>query len=228
MGIQSITKNLLALIKSEGRKVSLQKKEIIQSTETSSKLCYIKGGYVKKYMITNEGNVRIQIIYGPGDVFPLSIAFKVLFDQDLYVGPEVYYYETMTHCEMVTLDKDKLTENTRDDVYLYRDLLSEAGRRLYFNIQRLENSSLPSSYQRVAHQITFYAEVFGQTNSRGVKIKLPMTQQDLADVLSTTRETVSLSISELRKKGLIKTERYWLIPDLGKLKEESFSISDNS
>ncbi len=222
MGIASDTKKLVAIIISEGKRLSLAKGEVIQSTDTSNNLCLIKSGYVKRYMILNDGNIRVQVIYGPGDIFPLALAFKILLDQDLYAGPEVYYYETMSKAEIIALDKQKLVEYVKADNHLYRDLYAEAGRRLYSNLQLLENIGLPTSYNRVAHEIAFYAKEFGEKRLTGIRIKLPFTQQDLADVLSTTRETVSLCMSELKKKKLIRTGKYLVVRDLEKLKKEAF------
>lgn len=222
MGIASHTKRLAHVIMMEGRSLSLSKGEVIQSTETSDKLCYIESGYAKKYLILNDGNVRAQIIYGPGDIFPLTIVFKELFGQDLYTGPEVYYYETMSKAELITISKQKMVECIAADAGLYKDLFSEAGRRLYCNMQRLENLSLPTAYKRVAHQILCYADEFGEKKIKGTKIKVPLTQQDLADVLSTTRETVSLCMGELKKKHFIRAGKYIFVSDIQKLKTEAF------
>ncbi len=222
MSASSHTQRLMSIMQEKGRKIDLSKGEVIQSTDTLNNLCLITSGYAKKYLILNDGNLRVQIIYGPEDIFPLSMAFKAIFNQDLYVGPETYYYQTMTRAQMFLLDVQQLKECVKADPGLYRDLLSEAGRRLYSNIQRLENISLQTTYQRVAHQIAFYGTEFGEPRNGGVRINLPIIQQDLADVLSTTRETVSLSMSQLKKKSLIKSGRHLFIPNLNKLKSEAF------
>lgn len=207
---------------SKGRKLKLAKGEVVQTTEDADKLLLIKSGYIKKYLILSDGSIRIQIIYGPGDIFPLTIAFKMLFDQDLYRGPEVYYYETMCETVVRTIDRQTLLKSVKNNSLLYSDLLSEAGKRLESNIQQLENVGLPNAHKRVAHQLVYYARTYGEKRRGGIRIKIPLTQQDIADVLSATRETVSLSMSTLRKKGLIKYGRHIIVPDVKKLEETAY------
>jgi CRP-like cAMP-binding protein len=223
MGVQAHTSRLSDLIMSEGRIIKLPKGEVIQSTDNSNRVCLIKNGFVKKYLILNDGTIRVQIVYGPKDIFPLSAAFKALFDQDLYDGPEVYYYETLCETEMLALDKNKLVELAKEHPYIYKDLLSESGRRLYFNIMMLENLGLPNSYKRVAHQIAFLAREYGDRRMLGTKIKIPLTQQDIADILSITRETVSLCMTQLKNRKLIRSGRYIFVSDVKKLENEAYS-----
>jgi CRP/FNR family cyclic AMP-dependent transcriptional regulator len=222
MGIAAITNTLTNTIRGEGKLLKLAKGEVIQSSDTGRNLLLVKRGYVKRYLILNDGTIRVQLIYGPKDIFPLTLAYKALLEQELYTGPEVYYYEVMCDSEIYTLDKDILVDKVKHNDRLYSDLFSEAGRRLYFNIQHLENIGLPSSYNRVAHQLLFLARVFGLEQSAGTKIKVPLTQQDIADMLSITRERVSFCITQLREKDIIKPGRAIVIRDMKKLETEAF------
>ncbi len=223
MSVATHTKELSRIFITSAKQIKLAKNEVIQSTDNNSRLTLIQQGYVKRYSIINDGSIRVQIVYGPRDIFPLTVAFKTLFGQDLYIGPEVYYYETMTETDLLVIDKNEIATLVKDNPLLFSDLFSEAGRRLYFNIQRLENIGLSTIYKRVAHQLVFYAQNFGELRPNGIKILLPLTQQDLADILSATRETVSLCMSDLRKLKLIKTGRNIIIPDIKKLQTEAFS-----
>jgi hypothetical protein len=71
-----------------GRKYKLSKGQIIQSTDDRRVFNYLVTGYVKRYLITNDGSLGVQVIYGPGDVFPITLAFSVLFDQTINESPE--------------------------------------------------------------------------------------------------------------------------------------------
>jgi CRP-like cAMP-binding protein len=67
-------------------------------------------GYVKRYLITDEGIESIQAIYGPKTAFPLTPVFSVLLDLKIYEGDEVLYYETMTDTIVYSLSKLELQE----------------------------------------------------------------------------------------------------------------------
>src|SRR5512132_4366066 len=89
----------------EGRKFNLGKGQIIQSTDDRRVFNLLTQGYVKRYLIGNDGSLGVQVIYGPGDVFPITLAFSILFNQEVSESPETYYYETMTEAELYTINE---------------------------------------------------------------------------------------------------------------------------
>lgn len=206
-----------------GRKYNLTKKQIIQSTEDRQVVNLIESGYVKRYMISNDGSLGVQVIYGPGDIFPLTLVFRGLFNQHIYDGPEVYYYEAMSDTEIYTVDLSDLLKETEKNPDIYKDLFSEAGKRLHSTLNGLENVQLRSSYKRVAHQLAYFGRQFGRKTEAGIEINLPLTHEDIANILSATRETISTCMIRLRKKGLIKTEKNIVIPSMKALEEEAYS-----
>jgi CRP/FNR family transcriptional regulator len=209
-------------LKKQGRLYKLPKRQILQSTEDRQVINLLASGYVKRYLISNDGTKGIQVLYGPGDIFPITLAHKVLLNQAIYEGPEIYFYESMTDIEIYTLNDKALLEAVRRQPGLYRDLMLEAGNRLNSTLQGLENLTLRSSYKRTAHQIWYLADRFGKRQLGGTRIDIPVTHQDLAEILSITRETVTNSMKKLRVKGLIKTGASLVVPDLKKLEEEAF------
>ncbi|HVX58329.1 MAG TPA: Crp/Fnr family transcriptional regulator, partial [Candidatus Saccharimonadales bacterium] len=182
----------------------------------------VKSGYIKRYEIGNDGSLSVQAIYGPGDVFPLTLVFKALFNQNVYEGPEVIYYETITEAELSSMDVGAIADAVKNNPLLYKDLLYEAGVRTQSNIQRLENLSLKSSLRRTAHQLIYFARQFGELRFSTIRIKVALTHQDIADVLSLTRETVSINLRKLQQRGLIKPGRYIEVVDLASLEDEAY------
>lgn len=223
MALTQNTKSLQAFLISAGKQQSRAKGQVIQTTGAQKNINLIKAGYIKRYLITNDGSLGIEAIYGPGDLFSMTLVYKILFDQTIYDGPEVYYFEAMSDCELYSLNVELLAELIEDNPLLYRDLMVEAGKRMHLSIQGLENITMKSAYARTAHQLLYYAKQFGHKRAGGTEIGIPLTHQDIADVLSLTRETVSVTFKQLREKKLIKTGRYICIPSLEKLQEEAYS-----
>lgn len=207
-----------------GRKRSFSKGELVQSSDDAQQHLYlISAGFVKRYLIENNGTLSVQYIEGPGDIFPLTFVFSKLLNQRIYRGPEVYYYEAMSKVELYSIDGEMLIESAKKEPLLYKDLLSSAGERFESNIQLLENQGLRTAYHRVAHQLAYLAHRFGKPTPKGLKVNVPLTQQDVADILSTSRETVSLCIVKLREKGLVNTGSAFVIPNLDNLLKEAYS-----
>jgi CRP-like cAMP-binding protein len=215
------SQRLTALLKT-GRHYNVSKGGVVFNSTDNRTLQLVERGYIKRYQITNNGAYSIQSIYGPHDIFPLTNIIKTLLGKKLYEGPETYFYEAISNARLYRLDLDAVVKAVDQDPLLYRDLLGVAAERLQSNIQQLENLSLPIYYQRVAHQLWFFCNKFSIKDEKGAKLEIPLTHQDLADILSTTRETVSVCMSKLKKEGLIVPGRYLYIPDYEKLKRKAF------
>jgi CRP/FNR family transcriptional regulator, cyclic AMP receptor protein len=199
--------------------------ETIGSTAEDNRLFLIVKGYVKRYMIRNDGALGVQIIYGPQDIFSLTRIFQLLFEQSLYDGPETFYYTTMSNVTALVLDTGPFAECIKTDPLLYRELFSEAGRHLKSCVHSIENISLHTVYPRVAHELVFMFREFGHSaGPAGSKLHVPLTHQDIADTLGVTRATVSLAIGKLREKGLLMPGRCFITPDLGALTDEAYSL----
>lgn len=204
----------------DGKSATLPKGQILQLSNERMLLNVIRSGYIKRYMITNDGSQSVQSVYGPDDVFPLTPVYKLLFDQTIYSGSEVHYYETITPAKVFSIDQMTLEQSVESDPALYRDLLYVAGTRLSSNIQRLENTSLKVANRKVAHQLYYYAGKFGAKTGENVSIMVPLTHQLLADILNLARETVTHCIVKLQEKELIRSEKNIITVDLQGLKQE--------
>jgi CRP-like cAMP-binding protein len=208
---------------SQGRLLQFKKNEVMYSTEEKPEIMLVIKGHVKRYFILNNGSLGVQIVYGPQDMFSLTKMFELLLGQNIYDGPEVYYYQTMSDTEIFSLSADTFTEAVGQDPLLYKELLSEAGHHLKTCVHSIENISLGNSYARVAHQLLFYAREFGVETPKGITLGLPLTHQDIADILGTTRETVTMAIIRLRKEGIISDSRQFKVLNVKALKQAAYN-----
>jgi CRP/FNR family transcriptional regulator len=210
----------------EGRRYSLNRQQIIQATDDRQVINIIISGFVRKYLINHDGSIGAIIVYGPGDIFPVTLMYKKMFNQPLYRGRETFFYEAVSKGEISTLDADELIGKIKQDEKLYGSFMQEVGRHLEFCINGMENLMLSNSNKRIAHILCFFARKFGVKTAGGTRICLPLTHQNIGEVLNVTRETVSTNIKELRNKHLVSIEqstKYFLIPSLEKLEDEAYS-----
>lgn len=206
-----------------GTKYKFARGEVIQSTDDHQTISLLRKGYVKRYLITSKGTISVQNIYGPGYIFPLTLIFKLLFEQEIYQGREQYYYEALTEIELLGISNDTFFAATKSDPNIYPELLKVTGARLLSNIWRLENMSVQPAQKRLAHLLAFYAVEFGWPVRSGVQILIPFRHHDLAADLDVARETVSLAMTELENRGVIKTGKFIVIPSLEKLQDEAYN-----
>lgn len=204
---EETTRTLLAsLMKSAGRQ-KFPKGQVVHMFEDSAMLNFITEGYVKRYRITDEGNQSVQVVYGPGHIFPLTPVYKTLYDYNMYSGPEHYYYETITSVITHSINLPQLKKAVVDQPELYRDLFYAAGLRLDSYIHRLEGHAQKTATQAVAWQLAYLTATFGEPSPTGVRIALPLTHQTLADIVGLARETVTYSLNELRTEKLISSDK---------------------
>jgi CRP/FNR family transcriptional regulator, cyclic AMP receptor protein len=72
--------------------------------------------------------------------------------------------------------------------------------------KRIEFGS-SDTLSRVARRLVELADRFGNEDAGGVRIDLPMTQEELAGWAGSSREAVSKALRTLRGRGLIETHR---------------------
>jgi CRP-like cAMP-binding protein len=72
--------------------------------------------------------------------------------------------------------------------------------------KRIEFSAY-DSVGRVARRLVEMAARFGDPQDQGLRITLPLSQEELAGWTGSSREAVSKALQSLRSKGLIETER---------------------
>ncbi len=65
--------------------------------------------------------------------------------------------------------------------------------------------------QRLARKLGDLAERFGLATPRGTLIQARLTQQELAEMVGTTRETLAHTIADLRRRGLLDTAHHQVV-----------------
>ena len=72
--------------------------------------------------------------------------------------------------------------------------------------RRLESQVFHRVPVRLASQLLELAERYGVPRSGGTLLALSLSQQDLGNWIGASREIVSLTLSEFKRKGLVSTE----------------------
>lgn len=207
----------------QGKLRQLRKGEAVFSTAEKTDVAFVFQGYVKRYLISNSGNLGVQIIYGDEDIFSLTNIYRQLFGLNIYEGRETYYYKAMSDTQVYMLSAETFIHAVGENLALYQELFTEAGYHLKTCVHNLENVSLASAYARLAHQLLFFARQFGEETPNGVRLRLRLTHQDIADMLMMARETVSKTLMQFREKGIIETTPDIIIHDMAALEDEAYA-----
>lgn len=191
---------------------------ILRGGDMPQGVYFINKGYVRDYSISKEGEELTLIIFKPEDFFPMQWVFN---------GKQnLHYFEAMTPVELWRCPKEEFINFLEANPDIFLELTSHIVLRLGGIMERMEYLAFGSAYQKVASILMICAERFGEKKGNVAIIHIPLTHRDLAMLVGMTRETVSIEIKKLERKGIIEYRRRLIfVKDNRRLQEESL-LSD--
>ena len=182
--------------------------------EIPTALRIVKSGYVKVYNINSHGEERPVSFDYATDIFPLGWIFGK-------IEKTQYFYEAFTDCELYELP--------RKDFLLYLKLHPKIAYEMYASLAskvvslqaRIYALEQSRASEKVIRTLLYLCERFGVPYRRTNKttLKLPLTQQDIANFIGITRETTSHELKRLEKIKAIKLTRKHYVVNIEKLNE---------
>ena len=194
--------------------MSYKKGEIIlRAEDIPYGVYYLQSGYVRQYLLSPTGETFIVHIFKPGSFFPLTWI--------LNETPNVYHFEAMTAATIIRAPKDQFVSflEAQSDVLMYATKRLAAGIAGFTS--RVAQLVLDDAYTKTILLILYYAENFGEPVKEGIALQVPLTHREIASWIGTTRETASLQVETLLKKGILVTKgRQLIVKDIGLLQRQ--------
>lgn len=189
----------LAKIASLGtRKTFLKGSVILMEDEIGSALFIIIDGKVKVSRLDETGREVILSILGPGEVFG---------EMSLLDGMKrSATVSALTDTEVLIIYRDDFLNLLNKHPQIAISLLKELTQRLRKADMQIKSLSLKDAQGRVGCVLIMLADDLGKMYKGHVIVEGLPTQQDLANMAGTSRETVSRILSKFEKMGLIKIE----------------------
>lgn len=173
---------------------------------------YVKKGKIKIVKMAHDGREHIINILGPGDVF----AEVLLFNQGPYPATAIALEDSLVGIIKNTDLETVVASNTRIALHLIKIL----SKRLLNTQMKIKTLALSDTFARTAQMLVKLAYQYGQQTERGMQIDVDMTRQDLANLVGTSRETVTRALSSMKKDKVIDFEDSKItILKMDKLKE---------
>ncbi len=204
--------NLLEDFFSQFKSLHYKKGEtILRPGDIPQGVSYLKSGYVRLYSVSESGQELTLIIFKSGDFFPIMWTINNT--------PIVQYVETMTKVELWRCPRDNFLKFIKANSDVFFDLTSHMLERLGGLLQRMEYLVFGNVGQKIASIILICAERFGEEKNGEIEIQVPLTHKDIAMLLGIARETASIEIKKLERKGLIEIKNKHVIVKNKKLLE---------
>lgn len=159
---------------------------------------FIYEGKIKIYKTDMSGKEQIVSILKKGEMFP-HIGF---FRKGGYPAcAEVLENAILVVVPIADFEK-VLIENPELCIKMFKVL----GEKLVEFQERLESQILHNTYQQIIQLLVRLGKTHGQELKDGrILLQSEFTNRDLANMIGTTRETVSRTLTKLKKENLIET-----------------------
>lgn len=174
--------------------------QILSPEDEPDRIHIIKKGRVRVYRVTADGKQLTLDIYERGAI----LGDMAMLGQDRL--PETYA-ETIDDAVVCTLSPDELRSLIQRFPVVGVNVIGHLSRRLQEAERELEAMAYRRVDQRLARKLIDLSQRFGVKTVRGTLIRARLTQQELAEMIGTTRETLAHTLSDFRRRGLVDASR---------------------
>lgn len=159
----------------------------------------LAAGRIKLCHLTPDGKQSILAFIEPGELFGELALFEP--------GEREEYAETLESSTVVMIPGEVLRTLMGERADLSLGITRLIGLRRRRIERRLKNLLFLSNRERLTHLLLELAEQYGRPAQTGVELGIRLSHQDLANVIGSTRETVTVVLGELQAEGLVEVGR---------------------
>ena len=171
-------------------------------------------GKLKLGTSSGDGRENLLSILGPGEMFgELS-----LFDP----GPRTSTATAVTDAKLLSLSHEKVIPWLKQNPEVSLQLLTRLSQRLRRTNEAVGDLVFSDVPGRVAKALIDLGDRFGKTTAEGLLVNHDLTQEELAQLVGASRETVNKALADFAGRGWLKLDgRSVLITDVDRLSKRS-------
>jgi CRP/FNR family transcriptional regulator, cyclic AMP receptor protein len=172
---------------------------LMHEGDPTNHVLVLLSGWVRVYRTTPDGQVVLLALRGPGDVIGDIAAMMDV--------PRTATVDSMQDTGFVQFRHDEFLACVPERPALSIALLKQMAARLRdSDAARLDFAALDVA-QRVASLLVYLADTHGVMSPRGVEVRMPLTQQDIANRVGGSLRAVARAVAAFRERGLLITAR---------------------
>jgi CRP/FNR family transcriptional regulator len=157
----------------------------------------VREGLVKLVSVSKKGAETILHILKPDQIFG-----ELLFSEE----KRAFNAVASTDVLVIIIPRRTFEKILASFPAVARNLIRLLSRRLVRVEQELAGFGHTWSYQRLGKVLLQVAKEHGFPTPGGTMIPLRLTHEDLANLIGTTRETVTIQINKFKRLGLLKRD----------------------
>jgi CRP/FNR family transcriptional regulator len=187
---------------------------IFAEGDPGDRMYVILDGKIKLGQTSPDGRESLQAVLGPGEMFgELS-----LFDP----GSRQSTATALTDAHLIGLGNADLRPWLTGRPEVAQALLQALARRLRRTNEAMADLVFSDVPGRVAKALLDLAEKFGEQTNSGLVVHHDMTQEEIAQLVGASRETVNKALADFTQRGWISLEpRTVVLLDVERLQKRS-------
>lgn len=169
---------------------------IFAQGEPGDRLYTIASGKVKISRRAPDGRENLQAVLGPSDMF----GELAVFDP----GPRTSTATAVTEVRAMCTDRAALRAWIADHPQIAEQLLRVLARRLRRTIDSQVELIFTDVHGRLAKQLLQLAQRFGCQDDGAMHVSHDLTQEEIAQLIGASRETVNKALTDFARRGWIQ------------------------
>ncbi|MCE9579320.1 MAG: Crp/Fnr family transcriptional regulator [Deltaproteobacteria bacterium] len=161
-------------------------------------LFFVNGGRIKVSKVTRDGKALTLAYCGPSDIFGETC----LVDG----GPRSEMAEAVENAMLTEIERGDFDRLLSANAVLGAQMTKVMVMRRRDLENKVEALVFRDVTSKLAELLVKLAGEYGVDDARGTLVALKITHQELANLIGSTRETVSLTLSTFKRKRYIVTE----------------------
>jgi len=163
-------------------------REIFAEGDAADVFFKIVSGTVRTCKFLSDGRRQIEAFYTAGDVFGFELE-----------GARMLNAEALTDCNLTAYRRRGVEVAALHDETLARQLLSFAMQ----SVSHAQKHAFLLGRRAATEKVASFLLTWAARHGRQSQLELPMSRQDMADYMGLTIETVSRTLSQMEREGMI-------------------------
>jgi CRP/FNR family transcriptional regulator len=176
---------------------------VVYQGEPGSTCHIVVQGRLRVFVVGEDGREFSVRLFGPGEIVGEMALFEDL--------PRSASVEALEETQTLELDRDVLLGCLRRSPALALSLLRALSARLRYTTEEAEGLASLTVAERLMVRLRQLSGWCGTEVEGGIRITLPMNQQELATLVGTSRESVNRALVKLRQQGKVRLEDGWIV-----------------
>ena len=188
-----------ALAASMTRREIARGEVLFNEGDAGDRLYVIVDGKVKLGRASGDGRENLLAVLGPGEMFGELSAFDP--------GPRNATATAISDAVLLGLGTDDLTRWLAGRPDVARQMLRALARRLRRTNENLADLVFSDVPGRVAKALLDLSERFGHPTHDGLRVAHDLTQEELAQLVGASRETVNKALADFAARGWLRLDQ---------------------